>query len=192
MATVLTEITREGAKYGLELNWSKTFQMNICTNVELYCPDGTKLVVKKDLMYLGGLISCDSRSEGALNKKLSEGRAIFKVLCRVWSHAGISRYRKLQIFNACVASKFLYSLESLWLLQKDKRRVNSFQCSCLRRIAKIQPSFISRVSNDEVFNLTKQEKISATLEKRQIRLYQKIQALPLATPIRCPKNLGTS
>ena len=70
----------EGVKYGLELNWSKTFQMNVCTNVGFYCPDGATFVVKRNVMYLSGLVSCDGRSEGALNRKLNEGRAIFKVL----------------------------------------------------------------------------------------------------------------
>ena len=115
---------------------------------------------------------------------MNEGRAIFKVLCQVWSHAGISQYRKLQIFNACVTSKFLYSLDSLWFLKNDRSRIDSFQCMCLRRIAKIQPSFISRVSNADVFGLTKQEKYSTILQKQQIRLYQKVQAMSLDTPVR--------
>ena len=55
---------------------------------------------------------------------------------------------------------------------------------CLRRIAKIQPSFVSRVSNADVFGLTKQEKYSTILQKQQIRLYQKVQAMSLDTPVR--------
>ena len=102
---LLNAVITEGAKYGLELNWSKTFQMNVGTNIKVYRPGGAQLEIKRSLMYLGGLVSCDGRCEGALNRKLSEGRSIFRSVCRIWSHASICQNRKLVIFNACVVSK---------------------------------------------------------------------------------------
>ena len=158
----------EGAKYGLELNWSKTYQMNICSNIQIYCPDGARLEVVRTFVYLGGLIACDGRCEGALNRKVGEGRGLFKSLCQIWSHASISQHRKIEIFNACVASKFLYSLESLWMLKADRSRIDSFQCRCLRQIAKIPHSFISRISNEEVFARTCQKRFSSILCNRCI------------------------
>ena len=37
---ILSSIVEEGARYGLELNWSKTVQMRISTNEQVCCPSG--------------------------------------------------------------------------------------------------------------------------------------------------------
>ena len=55
---------------------------------------------------------------------------------------------------------------------------------CLRRISKIQPSFISRISNETVFARTGQEKLSAVFRRRQVQAYQKVRAMPVASPVR--------
>ena len=140
--------------------------------------------IVRTFVYLRGLITCDGRCDGVLNRKIGEGRGIFKSLCQIWSHASISQQRKIEIFNACVASKFLYSLESLWMLKADRSRVDSFQCRRLRRIVKIPPSFVSRISNEEVFAQTCQKRFSCILRVRQVRLYQKVQSMPLSSPVR--------
>ena len=43
---LLNSVVVEGAKYGLELNWKKTYQMAICTSSKVIRPDGT-LIEKK-------------------------------------------------------------------------------------------------------------------------------------------------
>ena len=110
----------EGAKYGLELNWAKTFQIGICTPSSVSRPDGGVIEKKRDIVYLGGLISCDGRCARELSRRIGEGHSIFKILSRLWSHSGITLTRKVLLFNACVMSKVLYSLESVWLLKADK------------------------------------------------------------------------
>ena len=40
---LVNEIVIESAKYGLELNWSKTFQMNVWSAFDIRCPDGSIL-----------------------------------------------------------------------------------------------------------------------------------------------------
>ena len=69
------------------------------------------------------------------------------------------------------------------MLKADRSRVDSFQCKCLRRIAKIPPSFESRISNEEVFARTCQTRFSTILCKRHIRLYRKVQSMPLNNPV---------
>ncbi len=68
---------------------------------------------------------------------------MFKQLDKVWKHANVSMQRKVAIYQACVAAKVMYSLESVWLLQTDKSRLDAFQCQSLRRVLRIAPSFIS-------------------------------------------------
>ena len=59
---LLDEVVSEGAKYGLELNWTKTYQMNVNSNETFFRYDGVAMEMKRSLLYLGGLISCDGKS----------------------------------------------------------------------------------------------------------------------------------
>lgn len=109
----LDEVTTESSECELELNWNRTFQMNVGTNIEVYCPGGAQAGIKRNCMYLGGLIICDGRCEGALNTKLSEGRSIFRGLCQTCSHASLGEYNKLVISECSRSFVFKYSLGTL-------------------------------------------------------------------------------
>ena len=98
-------------------------------------------------------------------------------LSKLWSHANITRHRKLEIYMSCITSKIMYSLESLWLLHTYRARIDAFHYQCLRRILRIPPSFISRVSNETVLNLSGQTSMTTLLQNRQKFLYKKIQQL---------------
>ena len=178
LQNLVNAVVREGAKYGLELNWEKTFQMNVGIAESIYRPDGSVLTQKDSLIYLGGLIAANSRVSSELNRRLSEGRAIFNILRQFWSHVNLSIDRKLVVFNACVTSKVMYALDSAWLVKVDRSRLDAFQCACLRRILKIPHSYISRITNVEVLGRSYQTKFSDILQSRQKRLYQRIQAMP--------------
>ena len=115
---------------------------------------------KDSLIYLGGLVSNDGRVRSELNRRLSEGRNLFNLLRRCWSHANLTVERKLVVFNACITSKVMCALDSAWLLKSDRSRLDAFQCACLRRILKILLSFISRVTNVEVLKQSSQKKFS--------------------------------
>ena len=91
--------------------------MSVCTASSVLRPDGTALDRKREVVYLGGLITCDGRVSRELNRRVSEGRSILIKLRQLWTHANLSRKWKLQIFNACVTSKVMYALESIWLLK---------------------------------------------------------------------------
>ena len=107
-------------------------------------------------MYLGGLISCDGKISREVSRRLGEGRGVFKSLDKLWSNSNLNVHKKVAIFNACVTSKVMWSLESCWLLQADRSRLDAFQAYCLRRIFRIPPSFISRVSNLSVREFARQ------------------------------------
>ena len=175
---LLNAVVGEGAKYGLELNWRKTYQMGVSVLPSVSGPNGEVIDHKRSVVYLGGLVTCDGRATAEVIRRVGEGRAAFKQLYQLWSHANISRHRKLEIYESCIVSKILYSLESLWLLQTDRARIDAFHCQCVRRILRIPPSFVSRVSNVDVLVTAGQRTMSATLEARQKSLYQKIQGLP--------------
>ena len=162
----MNAIVQEGAIYGLEINWSKTVQIQVCKQYVINRPDGNPIVQVREAVYLGGLVTCDGKAGRELVRRLGEGRRVFDGLEKIWSHAGITRSRKLQIYSACVVSKILYSMESLWLLQADRTRLDVSHYKCHREISGIPCSFISRVSNAEVLEQSSASILSQLLLDR--------------------------
>ena len=75
-------------------------------------------------------------------------------------------------------SKVLYGLESLWLLEDQLRKLDAFYCSCLRKIAGVLPSFVSRVSNQEVVERMDATPLSQKLKRKQLLLYGRLVRQP--------------
>ena len=171
-------LVEEGAKYGLELNWDKTVLLNINTEAELARPSGDKVTRVDRAVYLGSVLTASASAVPELSRRLGEASGCFKSLESCWKHANITTKRKTDIYIACVVSKLMYCLESLWLLQADRHRLDAFHAKCLRRILNIPCSYISRISNENVLNLAHQSRVSVLLEHRQNALYHKIATSP--------------
>ena len=57
-------------------------------------------------------------------------------------------------------------------------KLNAFQARCLRKIAGIPHSYLSRVSNDTVLRTCSRDKLSSILHFRQLQLFGRIAQLP--------------
>ena len=161
----------EGSRYGLELNWEKTVSMNILNDGVLTQPNGEPVKRVSQAVYLGGMISSVATAAPEVSRRLGEARGSFKSLSQCWSHANITRQRKLQLYHVCVVSKLLYGLESLWLLQQDLHRLDAFHAQCLRRICNIGHSYLSRVSNAIVLQTAGETPLTKVFKDRQLSLY---------------------
>ena len=64
--------------------------------------------------------------------------------------------------------KLLYGLEGAWVNAAGKRKLDGFHARCLRRILKISPAYISRVSNSFVLQQLSAIPLSSTLLERQL------------------------
>ena len=62
MQRLINAIVHEGANYGLEINWSKTIQIQVSTPHIITRPDGSPIVCARDAVYLGGLVTCDNKA----------------------------------------------------------------------------------------------------------------------------------
>ena len=174
----LDSVIMVGRTYGLELNMDKSVLLRVRGSSDIYGSDGSPLKAKTDTVYLGGLISTCGDSAAELSRRLGEARRNFHNLAQVWKHANIPRLRKLQIFNACIVSKALYGLDSIWLLKHQLRKLDAFYCSCLRKIAAVPPSMFSRVSNADVLRRLHATPLSQTLRRRQLVFYRRLVHLP--------------
>ena len=147
-------------------------------------PDGSTFDSADFMEYLGSLISRDGRADSEISRKIGRAYADFKLLRSVWSHAGVTRKKKVHYFEALVLSKLAYGLSTQWLVTSQKRRLDGFVARCLRRVLGILPAFVSRVSNATVFAQAGLARFSDQLLKQQLTLFGKVALSPAGSPLR--------
>ena len=125
-----------------------------------------------------------SRIKSELNRRIGASWAEFNKLSRLCKNTSLGRDRKIQIFNAVVLTRLLYSLNSAWLNVAEIRRLNGFHCRCLRSILNIKVAFISRVSNATILEKSGQSQLSRQLLKQQLLLYGRVARAPDTDPLR--------
>ena len=106
----------------------------------------------------------------------------------------MTKQHKLRVLQACVFSKLLYGLESCVLLKANQARLDGIQAKCIRKIWKIQPAFLSRISNACVRSEANARLLSSLLLERQLKYYGKLarappQSLPRAMVFQPGQNL---
>ena len=134
-------------------------------------PGGTPVKRKDAMVYLGSVLTSDGRAESELGRRVGAA-ADFDALKKVWGHSTITRQHKFRVFNACILSKFMYSLHISWYDVVARRRLDGCQARCVRYILGIQPSFLSRMSNAEVF--ARAGVLRASLLQRQLGLFGRL------------------
>ena len=138
----------------------------------------------RQTVYLGGLITANGTAQPEVSRRIGEAKGIFRALQRCWSHANISRHRKLELYCAIVLPKLLYHIDSIWLLQADKRRLDGFHARCLRIILSVPCSYVSRISNNDVFEKARLSLLSVILAGKQAKLYNAIADMPHGSLLR--------
>ena len=161
-------VRKVGQNYGLQLNWKKLENMPVRCNAEFFSPDGTEIQRKQSFKYLGSMLCSSGKTGTELSCRLGAARKEFDNLCRVWSHTSLPKRKKMRIYEACVISKLMYSLETVWLNKAEILKLDAFHHRCLRRIAGIPPSYISRISNETVRNTLQTLPLKNMLLQRQL------------------------
>ena len=123
-------------------------------------------------------MSADGKPTAEVTRRLGEAKGAFDKLCAVWNHANMTKQHKLRVLQACVFSKLLYGLESCVLLKANQDRLDGFQAKCVRKIWKIQPAFLSRISNACVRSEANVRPLSSLLLERQLKYYGKFARAP--------------
>ena len=139
-----------GMNYGLRLNWKKCEVLPIGCEASIAAPDGSYLTCKSSISYLGSYLDATGAGGPEICRRLGEAKGQFDKLARVWRHSTLHPQQKIRIFQACVVSKLLCCLHTMWLNKAELRKIDGFQAKCLRSILHIPPPYISRVSNATV------------------------------------------
>jgi len=180
----LDSVSKAGGRYGLSLHWSKFQLLQVGGECRLCSPDGNQIEAKEVMSYLGVSIYDDGGVKTELNRKLGAAWGNFCNLDRVWKHTSLSTARKVAVYNAIVVSRLLYGLSSAWLNAAEIRRLNGFHCRCLRKITRIRPSFVSRVSNAAVLMRAHEHPLSSYLRYQQLLLFGRVARAPARDALR--------
>ena len=181
---LLHAIERHSAYFGLKLNYSKC--INLTANQRIssvrFSPNGPAagaLVPRKSsATYLGTLLTDSFNNKAEVANRLNDCIATCNRLKLFWKKARTSIKWKIQVFNAIIRSKLLYSLECIQLTQAEISKLNGFQNKSLRRILDIPPTFIDRqYTNERMYDLIKNqygchyESFGETWRKRKCKFF---------------------
>ena len=170
-------IRAKGREYGLEFNEDKLEMMTINGEEKIAAADGTFIKQKDSLVYLGSVISKNGSMQSELSRRIGTANQAYYELVRLWSHASVPLTRKLEVFEACVVSRLLYSLQACWMSSAELSRIDAFYCKCLRRILRIPPSFVSRVPNSVIYARTGRSPLRYKLLQSQLGLFGHVARL---------------
>ena len=180
----MSSIALAGSQYGLTLHWGKLELLPIRCSGRLCAPNGQVIQGKDSIKYLGALLSSDGRMHSELARRIGAGAADFKALQRVWRHSTLSLARKSQFVNACIVSKTIYGLQTAWLNNVERRRLDGFHARCLRQILHIPSAYLSRISNKMVFQQAGAQPLSTLVLERQLLYLHKLANLPPTDAVR--------
>lgn len=161
------DLVKEGKRIGLRVNVNKTQTMRINSCERPILIENQSLENVNRFTYLGSTITSDGGALEDAKARVNKARHVFQTLAKVWRSKNITLNTKLRIFNTNVKSVLLYGAET-WLTSKTL--INHIQCfvnKCLRRI--LQVFWPNKISNEELWTKTNQEKIELTVKRRTWR-----------------------
>ena len=100
----------------------------------------------------------------------------------------ISTSVKLRVFKCYIESIFMYNAETWGLTSTQENEIDTFQRKLLRIILGIRWSANNWISNEELYNRTKQVRWSQTIRNRRLSFYGHVCRLDERTPARQALN----
>ena len=123
--------------------------------IEEFELNGEKLEIVRDFIFLGAKIEDSGSRKGEILRRLALGRAAMTGLNKMWKDKDITITTKCRIVNALVFPVVLYGCESWTIRKAERRRIDSFELWCWRRLLRI--SWTARKTNKLII-----EEIKAT------------------------------
>ena len=90
---------------------------------------------------LGSQISRSLRIREEIKRRANLGRERIKEIAILWQGTGISKKRKVQLFEIYIGTKVCYSLETLNFIRKEYEYVDALQMHMIRIVTKTPPTF---------------------------------------------------
>ena len=92
----MTRVLVEGARYRLEINWSKTVAINFYNSGDLLQLSGVAVKKVCQGIYLGSVLTSSAAVGPELSRRVGEAKSSFNSLQRCWSHTNIGQRQKIE------------------------------------------------------------------------------------------------
>ena len=96
--------------------------------------DGMEIECVESFVYLGSVVSPDSRSQADVKRRLANAARAFRDLQSVFSDRNLSVSTKRYLYTACVSSVLLYGSECWTPLKADLAMIDAFHHRAIRAI----------------------------------------------------------
>ena len=147
---LVAAIEKHSSRYGMKLNKDKCLYINMNTKAKIKFGDKKEMKNAEEATYLGSAMSRKHLTRKEIEARISSALGTVKKLRLFYKKTKCSEAWKLQVYNAVIISRLLYGIESLEFTESLKTRLNAFQMKGLRHILKIDHSFWSHVTNNEI------------------------------------------
>ena len=172
LSSVARILSKEAAKVGMSIRWTKTKAMMISPSSATTIPmniDGELVEFVPSFTYLGSIVPADGSIEAEITSRIGKAAGAMKRLSNaLWKRRCISRQTKIRIYRALVSSVLLYGSETWNLTIRDCNRLNAFDMSCLRRLENVK--WYHHVRNSTIRQQTKQHPRHNHLDAASIAL----------------------
>ena len=166
----MAAVESKGKDYGLQVHWGKVHLITVGSTTPVKSPTGAEIPPQDSMLYLGSTIHKNGKFGCEISRKNGAASAEFRALQPVWRNASLPKRRKIEFFRSLILSKLRYGFASAWLSKADLRRLDGFQARCLRKMLKVPPAFISRISNERVRQIVDEQPFSKLVRATQLKL----------------------
>ena len=127
--------------------------------------DGEKVGVVRDFVFLGAKIDDSGSCKGDILRRLALGRAAMTGLNKIWKDKDITITTKYRIVNALVFPVVLYGCESWPIRKTERRRLDSFELWCWRRLLRI-PWTVRRTNKSVIEEIKVTNPLESLIKKQ--------------------------
>ena len=151
MNALLAAIENEGRKYGLRLNRGKCEYLKFGMAGQVKFSNGDLVKSMDEVKSLGCLLNAQGDPGNEVGKRIKDSMATLMKMQIFFRHGDSTFSEQLNVFNAVLASKLMYGLESVVMNKSVLNRLDTFQLKGLRKILHIPKTYFDRrYTNDHV------------------------------------------
>ena len=144
------------------------------TKPNVHFSNGERVKSVDEAKYLGCILNNKADLTKEVKARTANTMATLKKLDMFWRHSSCPERFKLQVLDAVCRAKLLYGLETAQLTQATIKTLDTFQLKGLRKILRMETTYVNREnSNDKVIQ-TANEKIQQQGGNKEIKLFSEV------------------
>ena len=159
--------------YGMEIGPDKTKIMSNKANglTKTTKVKGYNLETVTNFKYLGAIVT-DEGTKREVLRRIAQATSALTKLKTAWKDRKITSKHRIQILRSIVTQTFLYACETWTLTAELKRRIQTFEIRCYRKIFGIR----GRITNENVRNRVRaaigpHDDLLSIVKTRKLRWY---------------------